>query len=242
MNDSAEVVSDIVSTYQRDKWICFFPDTKSLNRAKEQITDIFDGYEVFVLLSSHKNLKEVMTGVKKAKKAVVLSVDILLEGVHLEGITGIILYRNVTSTIAFQQMLGRTCRIGNTVEPVIVDTSQSARKILAALIRENQKGISTSFKGEANGCKEILKVGIGSTMEYDLSKVLKLMDPAFQKQEDMKKAAQAAVEKYHGFGGKDYETFDELFHSGLDFKKFRACAELMKLSAEAVFSFAKGGN
>lgn len=242
LNDSAEVVHDIVSTYKRDKWICFFPDTKSLNRAKAQIADIFDGYEVFVLLSSYKNLKEVMEGVKKAKKAVVLSVDILLEGVHLEGITGIILYRNVTSTIAFQQMLGRTCRIGNTVEPVIIDTSQSARKILASLIRENQKGLTPPCKTDTTVCREILKVGIGSTMEFDLNKVLKLMDPAYQRQEDLKKAARAAVDKYHGFGGRDYATFEELMHSGLDYKKFRACAELMKLSAEAAFSYAKGGN
>ena len=31
LNDSATVVSDIVESYDRDKWICFFADTKALN-------------------------------------------------------------------------------------------------------------------------------------------------------------------------------------------------------------------
>lgn len=239
LNDSADAVYDIVNSYKRDKWICFFPDTKSLERAKKEIKEIFEGYKVFTLLSSLKNLKEVMDGVRKSKKAVVLSVDILLEGVHLEGITGIVLYRNVTSTIAFQQMIGRTCRIGNQIEPVIIDTSQSARKILAALIRESKKGQVPSFVSNEGYTKEILKVGIGSTMEYDLNKVLQLMDPSYQKHEDMKRAARKANEKYHSFGGKDYETYEELMNSGLNYKKFKSCAELMKLSAKTAFELLK---
>jgi len=239
LNDSADAVYDVVMSYKRDKWICFFSDTKSLENAKEQVSEIFEGYEVFTLLSSLKNLKEVMDGVRRAKKAVILSVDILLEGVHLDGITGIILYRNVTSTIAFQQMIGRTCSIGNKVEPVIIDTSQSARKILAALIRESRKGNTSSFPNRNGSTREILKVGIGSTMEYDLNKVLRLMDPSHQRQEDMKRAAKKANEKYHSFGGTDYGTFEELAHSGLDYKKFKSCAELMKLSAEMAFTLLK---
>lgn len=239
LNDSADAVYDVVMSYKRDKWICFFSDTKSLENAKEQVSEFFEGYEVFTLLSSLKNLKEVMDGVRRAKKAVILSVDILLEGVHLDGITGIILYRNVTSTIAFQQMIGRTCSIGNKVEPVIIDTSQSARKILAALIRESRKGNTSSFPNRNGSTREILKVGIGSTMEYDLNKVLRLMDPSHQRQEDMKRVAKKANEKYHSFGGTDYGTFEELAHSGLDYKKFKSCAELMKLSAEMAFTLLK---
>lgn len=242
LNDSVDVVSDIVKTYDRDKWICFFPDIKSLNAAKQQVSEIFKGYDLFVLFASLKNLKEVVEGVKKAKKAVILSVDILLEGVHLDGITGIILYRNVMSTNAYQQMLGRTCSIGNTVEPVIVDTSQSARKILAALIRENHEGSDSGGDGGNNRKKpkDILKVGIGSKIEYDINKVLKKLDPSIQKQEELEKAAKIAVEKYHSFGGKDYSSYEELSRSGIDFKKFRACAELMKLSAETAYRLSLG--
>lgn len=236
LNDSKEVVSEIVSSYERAKWICFFPDSKTLNSSKKQIAEIFEGYEMFVLLASHKNLKEVMEGVKKAEKAVVLSVDILLEGVHLEGITGIVLYRNVQSTNAFQQMIGRTCRIGNTVEPVIVDTSQSARKILAALLRESRAGESKHGEIVDGNHKEIMKVGIKSNIEYDLNKVLEMLDPSIQRKEIMEKSAKAALDKYHSFGGKDYNTYEELKKHAIDFQKFKACSELMKISAETAFS------
>lgn len=239
LNDSEDAVYDVVTSYKRDKWICFFSDTKNLKNAREQVSEIFEGYEIFTLLSSLKNLNEVMDGVRKAKKAVILSVDILLEGVHLDGITGIVLYRNVTSTIAFQQMIGRTCRIGNKIEPVIVDTSQSARKILAALIRESKNGQAPSLVPSNGGTKEILKVGIGSTIEYDLKKVLRLMDPGYQRKEDRRRAARKANEKYHSFGGTDYNTYKELVESGLNYKKFKSCAELMKLSAETAFALLK---
>ena len=67
-----------------------------------------------------------------------------------------------------------------------------------------------------------------------------MLDPSIQRQEEMEKAARAAIEKYHSFGGKDYSSYEELSRSGIDFKKFRACAELMKLSAETAYTFAKG--
>ena len=145
----------------------------------------------------------------------------------------------MTSTIAFQQILGRTCSIGNKIEPVIIDTSQSARKILLALLRENKEGKPFPFS-TGNGNKEILHVGIGSVIQYDLDKVLHLMDPTYKKQEEIKKAAKQAVEKYHSFGGKDYDTYEDLANSGLDYKKFKACAELMKISTETAYQYQRG--
>lgn len=238
--DSADEVSRIVNKYDRKKWICFFNSRKDIDDAMPTIKEIFNGYEIFILLASLKNLKEVMDGVKKSEKCVILSVNILLEGVHLDDIHGIVLYRNVTSTIAFQQMLGRTCSIGNKVSPVIIDTSQSARKLLVKLLADT--------KGEGNGKinanipsgKEVMHVGIGDAIEYDITKILKLCDPNFAKEETYKEMTEKAILKYRSFkGNEDYKTFEELKDSGLDYQKFKACAEIYHITAEIAWRYWK---
>ncbi len=240
--DSAEAVYDIVSKYDRKKWICFFNSKHDIDNAMESIKEIFEGYKICILLSSLRNLKEVMETIKSNEKVVVLSVNILLEGVHLDGIQGIVLYRNVTSVIAFMQMLGRTCSIGNDVEPVIIDTSQSARKILLKLLAENNgTGIDNTDKGGSSG-KAIMRVGIGDVIEYDITNILRLCDPNFAREENLKAATEKVIEKYRSFkGGEDYKSFEELKTSGLDYQKFKACAELYHLAAELAFKYWKAG-
>ena len=240
--DSAEAVYDIVSKYDRKKWICFFNSQEDINNAVESIKEIFEGYKICILLASLRNLEEVMREVRENERVVILSVNILLEGVHLDDIHGIVLYRNVTSTIAFQQMLGRTCSIGNDVEPVIIDTSQAARKILLKLLAENGKGNGAAGGNNGSSNKRIMRVGIGDIIEYDISKILRLCDTKFAKEEELKRATDRAIEKYRSFkGSENYKTFEELKDSGLDYQKFKACAELYHITAEVAWKYWKAG-
>lgn len=236
LTDSKESVQEIVEKYDRNKWICFFPNSKTLNESRQMVEEIFEGYQVFTLLASLQNLDEVIEGVKNAEKAVIMSVNILLEGVHLDDITGIVLYRNVTSSIAFQQILGRTCSIDNTIEPVIVDTSQAARKILAQLLSDNEKATRNRRVQKDGEKKDILKVSINGTQKYDLTSLLKEMDRKLFNEIQIKEAATKAIEKYHSFGGKDYDDYSSLESSRLDFQKFRACATLFKITAMQMFN------
>lgn len=158
--ESQNVVKEIVNTYPRNKWICFFSSTKELKEHRNDVKDIFSGYEMFTLYSDLRNLKEVIEGVRKAEKAVILSIDMLLEGVHLPGITGIILYRNVTTVTTFQQILGRVCSIGNKTEPIVVDCSKCGPKLLTQLLNMSADN-GRSFTPGHGGTKPIMSIGIG---------------------------------------------------------------------------------
>lgn len=235
--DSAEAVYEIVSSSNRNKWICFFPDSKTIHNSMPVIKEIFAGYKILILLSSLKNLDEVIKEVKENEKVVILSVNIMLEGCHLDGISGIVIFRNVSSTICFQQMIGRTSKIGNKVSPVIIDTSQTAQKILAKLIRENTEGKAEYNKvhpGESN--KDILAVGIGGVINYNLNQVLRLLDKSFAREQEIKELSQKTFTEYEKFGGKEHKSYQELENSGLDFKKFKACAKLYGLEAEIAYN------
>jgi len=164
--DSDEVMRSILKTFPRDKWIVFFPSVKELKRNTPKIKSLFPGYRVFYLYATLGNLKEVLDGVANSKKAVILSVNMLLEGVHLSGITGIALYRNVTTVSTFQQMLGRVCSIGNTVQPLIVDCSGCGPKLLRLLIEDSQKGGAGNVSGGEDN-KPIMSIGIGSHKKWE---------------------------------------------------------------------------
>ena len=164
--DSDDVMRNILRTFPRDKWIVFFPSVKELKRNTPKIKALFPGYKTFYLYSSLKNLKEVLDGVQASEKAVILSVNMLLEGVHLSGITGIALYRNVTTIGTFQQMLGRVCSIGNTVQPLIVDCSGCGPRLLRLLIADSQKNDAGNSSSGGNS-KPIMSIGIGSHRKWE---------------------------------------------------------------------------
>lgn len=236
--DSAESVYEVVSKYDRKKWICFFNSQKDIKDAMPMIKEVFEGYKICILLASLKNLDKVMKEIKENEKVVVLSVNMLLEGLHLKNITGVIFFRNVTSTITFQQCLGRTCSIGNTVEPVIIDVSQSARKILLKLLAEGNgqgSGVTTPPNGPSG--KRVMKVGIGDVIEEDITNILRLCDPSFVKEEKLIEAVEKTIAKYRHFrGGEHYETFEDLRNSGLDYQKFKECAKMHGLKPEIVWN------
>ena len=207
--DSDDVMRSILKTFPRDKWIVFFPSVSELKKNTPKIKSLFPGYRVFYLYATLGNLKEVLDGVANSKKAVILSVNMLLEGVHLSGITGIALYRNVTTVGTFQQMLGRVCSIGNTTQPLIVDCSGCGPKLLRLLINDSKKNGAGNPSGGGNN-KPIMSIGIGSHKKWEsidefLKRTAKAEAPA---------VAPGTISKilsdYFSFGGAEYGSVNDM--------------------------------
>lgn len=203
--DSDEVMRSILKTFPRDKWIVFFPSVSELKRNTPKIKSLFPGYRTFYLYASLGNLKEVLDGVAKSEKAVILSVNMLLEGVHLSGITGIALYRNVTTVSTFQQMLGRVCSIGNTTQPLIVDCSGCGPKLLRLLINDSKQNGAENQSGGGNN-KPIMSIGIGSHKKWEsIDEFLKRTSKA-----EAPEVAPGTIRKiladYFSFGGAEYDS------------------------------------
>lgn len=166
--DSETVMKKILKKYPRKKWIAFYPSKTKLEEGKAFIEEIFSDYEIFVLHSELDNLDEVMDGMRKAKKGIILSVNMLLEGVHMPDITGILIFRGVTSLVTFQQILGRVCSIGNKVEPLVVDGSSCGPKFLNKLLNFDKETNNTTIYSDSSiSAKQIMKIGIGAEKEWE---------------------------------------------------------------------------
>lgn len=199
------VLRDILQTYSRDKWIVFFPSVKDLKQNREKMQNLFPGYSVFELYANLNNLKDVLKGVSESQKAVILSVNMLLEGVHLPNITGIILYRNVTSVGTFQQMLGRVCSIGNTVSPLVIDCSGCGPKLLRELIASSSTSDS-EFAQESGAGKPIMTIGIGAHKKWESIDEFLRRSMEIARESAMVPApvCSSILSDYFSFGGHEY--------------------------------------
>ena len=236
---SEDILRGAIAMFPRDKWIAFFPDVKTLHKHEKLLHRLFPEYQFFTLYASLKNLPEVIDGVQKAERAVVLSVNILLEGVHLPNINGILLMRNVTSLAAFQQMIGRVCGIGNHINPVVLDCSACSIKLMAKLMSLGQNPQATGRPSSDGTPKEIVKVGIGAHKKYDINRL-------FYLSQNGRSAvsighAKQAVAKYRSFNGNVYKSWEELKTNDLDNKKFRACCRMYHVVPEFACRFLSEG-
>ena len=221
---SEEVLAGAVKLFERDKWICFFPSTTTLEAHKQLVERLFPGYKIFTLYASLKNLDTVMDGLRSCDKAVVLSCNILLEGVHMDGIDGIVLFRNVTSLTAFQQMIGRVCSIGKTTSPVVLDCSACALKLMAKLLAQGAGSAPPPGQTHSSN-KEIVRIGIGEHRSYDVQRLLMLAQGVVITEKE-----ESAVRKYESFCGKQYADIAELKENKLDYSKLEACCSLFGAS------------
>ena len=62
----------------------------------------------------------------KSGKYIVFCIDMLNEGVHVEGISGVILFRPTISPIIYKQQIGRTLTDGDNTTPLILDVVNKA--------------------------------------------------------------------------------------------------------------------
>ena len=135
-DSSAELLKSIVETNQENKWLVYFGTVAELDENEDFIKSIFPDYVVYKIAGIYGNTKLVSDLFQENEKVVLMSCNAILEGVHTDGVQGIIIMRGVQSVTVFEQMIGRCCRIGNTRSPIIVD----CKNVYRALKRKNVLG------------------------------------------------------------------------------------------------------
>ena len=171
-NDSEEFLMDIIRDNPRNKWIAFFPNTRKLNETKSLIKKLYPDYHLVTLYASLNNTEKALREIREHEKCIVLSCNILLEGLHMDSVGGIILFRDVTSLTVFQQILGRTCQIGKKENPVVVDCTETAVRMMRKLLKEDGKSRGVSERGIFGTHHDILSVSLCNKRYYDISRFL----------------------------------------------------------------------
>ena len=168
--ESLPLLSETIAKNPRDKWLCFFPSIKKLEEYESIIREMFsDEYELIKITTKHDSNVE---DIAKCKKAVVLCIDKLLEGVHVPKVQGIILFRNIGSLPVFQQCLGRVVHVGDSESPIVLDCTKTAIKMLAKLLKSDKRHGGAVSVGTSS--KPILYCSLCNIEHFNLTKLLAL--------------------------------------------------------------------
>lgn len=174
-DNSDDFLFDIVQDNPRNKWICFFRTIKDLKRHIPLIERILPDHTIIQIHSySDEEQTEALKRVRECEKCVILSVDCLLEGIHIDSVDGIFFFRNVQSVTVFMQCLGRVSQIGKKTEPLVIDCTKTAFKILSKLLAQEGNSLTSVFNGNGMHHK-IVNVTLKNTKYYDVMKTLFLM-------------------------------------------------------------------
>ena len=232
-DNAKEVIGTTINAFPKDKWICYFSSSKSLHEYEAMVQNLFPDYHVVTLLSTLKNLSEIVNIIKTENKVVILSCNILLEGVHLDGINGIILFRNVSTVGTLQQIIGRVCSIGKKESPVILDCAASARKLLPELIEENGRETAGNANGGHTSDKPVGRTGQSAEKKFNISEFLKAK--RFMAPDEKKQRIEAALKRYRWFGGQNIDS-DNVNTRSNDYRMLRACCQEAEVTVYAVLN------
>ncbi len=170
--EALPLLSETIQKNPKNKWICFFTSIAQLEQYEDFIKKLFpEDYEIIKITSRHDtSVSEVF----KHDKVVILSVDKLIEGIHLPKIEGIILFRKVGSLPVFQQILGRLVHVGSTNPPLVLDCTEAAFKLLGKLLARERKISGYFTKGERTqeSVKDILYCSIQNIQQFELEQLL----------------------------------------------------------------------
>lgn len=108
------------------KWVVFCKNIKELKEMKYNVSNWFEKevkiFEMHSDLSKEENFKNYIGFCDSHRPInVLLTVNKLNEGVHVKGVSGVIMLRETESPIIFLQQLGRALEAGATQRPIIFD-------------------------------------------------------------------------------------------------------------------------
>lgn len=127
-------VQEILGDSEKENLKCllYFTNVQELLDFAEDAKGYFSEYAFMCIHSKQPKTKnKEMLGMFNAYqgKAMLLSVDSLLEGVHLSGVNCVVLFRHTQSLNVFLQVTGRLCRPYSKEEPLFIDVADSLADI-----------------------------------------------------------------------------------------------------------------
>lgn len=137
------------------KWIVFYSDTRSLENSDTDLESWFGRiptYSIYSNQSKEESKRNLLEFNNCTGTCIIKAVDMLNEGIHLDGVTGIIFARKTVSGNVFLQQLGRALSASNkTTRPLIIDLVENYRniKVLKAGI-PTSKVVSKGPKPDVN--------------------------------------------------------------------------------------------
>ena len=144
-------------TNKSGKYIVFCANKEHMDEMVSHVTEWFAGVNpdvvVYEAYSDDPNTDKAFADFKtdtSNRLKLLFCIDMLNEGVHVEGISGVILFRPTISPIIYKQQIGRALTAGDTAAPLILDVVNNFEGLtsISGLQSEMQEAVHRLY---ANG-------------------------------------------------------------------------------------------
>ena len=155
MADGLDVIFDKHMTDRTGKYIVFCSNEESMKLVKADIGKIFHLVDkaphIYTVYSgdpdSSRAFKAFKNNDDKGHLRLLLCIDALNEGIHVEDVPGVILFRPTVSPIVYKQQIGRALSASGARTPVIFDIVNNFENLYSVgMIEEEMKAALTYYR------------------------------------------------------------------------------------------------
>ena len=155
--DGIDLVFQHHITQTSGKYIVFCANKEHMDEMVSHVSEWFAGVNpdvaVYEAYSDDPNANKAFADFKtdaSSRLKLLFCIDMLNEGVHVEGISGVILFRPTISPIIYKQQIGRALTAGDTAAPLILDVVNNFEGLtsISSLQNEMQEAVRRLY---ANG-------------------------------------------------------------------------------------------
>lgn len=123
--EGMDVLFDQYMTDRTGKYLVFCADYEAMEKSREWFHLVDPKPHLYSVYSDDPeaaaSFHKFKTDDDDSHLRLLFCIDALNEGVHVEGVSGVILLRPTVSPIVYKQQIGRTLSAGGSIEPVIFD-------------------------------------------------------------------------------------------------------------------------
>jgi superfamily II DNA or RNA helicase len=136
-----QILKKYLSKNPNNKFIVFCKNKEHLDELEDEVrrwirkTKLFEDRETYRVYSGYKksdaNLEAFLEAKDKSTAHILLSIDMLNEGIHAPDVGAVLLFRPTESPRIFYQQIGRCLQVGTNSKPIIFDFVNNFQSIRA---------------------------------------------------------------------------------------------------------------
>jgi superfamily II DNA or RNA helicase len=161
--DGTKTILENILDERKDitRWLVYFSSIEDLDKNIPTLKKVMPDYKIFFMHSNNTesfNDEQLREFNNYNGKAMLLTVSMVLEGIHPKNVGGIILYRNITKYNTLLQVLGRVCDINNKIKPLCIDIPSAVNKVIYNTIKELADNNTSEENGNSSNERSIKSI------------------------------------------------------------------------------------
>ena len=140
---------------RQGKYIIFCADVEHLHEIETHISEWFSGidanptvYKAYSEDAKSSTAFDAFRSDSSSRLKLLLCIDMLNEGVHIDGVSGVILLRPTVSPIIYKQQIGRALAAGSKKNSVVIDVVNNIENLYSvAAIRQEMTDAINYYRG-----------------------------------------------------------------------------------------------